>query len=51
MTGTLAGIEAITFDFGNTLVPVSRAALRRVVELTADGVVATLEGQIARNGQ
>jgi len=41
VTGTLAGIEAITFDFGNTLVPVSRAALRRVVELTADGVVAT----------
>jgi HAD superfamily hydrolase (TIGR01509 family) len=40
VTGTLAGIEAITFDFGNTLVPVGRAALRRVVELTAEGVVA-----------
>jgi HAD superfamily hydrolase (TIGR01509 family) len=39
VTGTLAGIEAVTFDFGNTLVPVGRAALRRVVELTADGVV------------
>jgi len=39
MTRTLAGIEAITFDFGNTLVPVGRSALRRVVELTADGVV------------
>ena len=36
----LEGIEAITFDFGNTLVPVGRAALRRVVELTADAVVA-----------
>jgi len=34
----LAGIEAVTFDFGNTLVPVGRAALRRVVELTADAV-------------
>ena len=33
----LAGIAAITFDFGNTLVPVGRDALRRVVELTADG--------------
>jgi HAD superfamily hydrolase (TIGR01509 family) len=32
------GIRAITFDFGNTLVPVGRAALRRVVELTADAV-------------
>jgi len=36
----LDGIEAITFDFGNTLVPVGRAELRRVVELTADAVVA-----------
>ena len=35
VTATLAGIEAITFDFGNTLVPVSRAALRQVVELIA----------------
>ncbi len=40
MSDRLAGISAITFDFGNTLVPVGRAALRRVVELTADGVVA-----------
>jgi HAD superfamily hydrolase (TIGR01509 family) len=32
------GITAITFDFGNTLVPVGRAALRRVVEITADAV-------------
>ena len=40
MTPTrLDGIEAITFDFGNTLVRVGRAALRRVVELTADAVV------------
>jgi len=34
----LAGIAAITFDFGNTLVPVGRAALRRVVEITADAI-------------
>jgi len=34
----LAGIEAITFDFGNTLVPVTRTALQRVVELTADAI-------------
>ena len=39
VTATLAGIEAITFDFGNTLVPVSRAALRQVVELIASAVV------------
>lgn len=38
MTDRLAGIGAITFDFGNTLVPVSRAGLRRVVELTADAM-------------
>jgi HAD superfamily hydrolase (TIGR01509 family) len=36
----LDGIAAITFDFGNTLVPVTRAGLRAVVERTADGVVA-----------
>jgi len=36
VTRPLAGIAAITFDFGNTLVPVTRTALRRVVELTAD---------------
>jgi putative hydrolase of the HAD superfamily len=46
--GRLAGIEAITFDFGNTLVPVGRAALRRVVELTADRV-AEREPDIARD--
>jgi HAD superfamily hydrolase (TIGR01509 family) len=40
VTPSLAGIEAITFDFGNTLVPVDRAGLHRVVELTADAVVA-----------
>jgi len=38
VTTSLDGIAAITFDFGNTLVPVGRDALRRVVELTADGV-------------
>ena len=32
MTARLDGIQAITFDFGNTLVPVGRAALGRVVE-------------------
>jgi HAD superfamily hydrolase (TIGR01509 family) len=36
----LDGIAAITFDFGNTLVPVTRAGLHAVVERTADGVVA-----------
>ncbi len=39
MTERLTGIEAITFDFGNTLVPVGREGLRRVVEHTADGIV------------
>jgi HAD superfamily hydrolase (TIGR01509 family) len=38
VTRLLTGIAAITFDFGNTLVPVGRAALRRVVELTADAI-------------
>ena len=38
MTDRLAGIGTITFDFGNTLVPVSRSGLRRVVELTADAM-------------
>jgi len=33
------GLTAVTLDFGNTLVPVSSAALRRVVELTAVAVV------------
>ena len=36
----LAGIEAITFDFGNTLVPVDRAGLHRVVETTARAMAA-----------
>ncbi|MEZ0240503.1 MAG: HAD family hydrolase, partial [Chloroflexota bacterium] len=31
----LLAVEAITFDFGNTLVQVDRAGLRRVVEVTA----------------
>lgn len=38
----LAGIRAVTFDFGNTLVAVDRAALRAVVERTADAVTAEL---------
>lgn len=44
MTGraTLGGIRVITFDFGNTLVPVDRAGLGRVVERAADEVVARL---------
>jgi HAD superfamily hydrolase (TIGR01509 family) len=36
------GLRAITFDFGNTLVAVDRAALRRVVEVTAAAVVVRL---------
>jgi FMN phosphatase YigB (HAD superfamily) len=35
-------IEAITFDFGNTLVPVSKAALESVVRATADAASARL---------
>ena len=42
MAERLTGIEAITFDFGNTLVPVDRAGLRRVVESTARQVAARL---------
>ncbi|HET7031252.1 MAG TPA: HAD family hydrolase [Candidatus Limnocylindrales bacterium] len=38
---TLDGIAAITFDFGNTLVPVSRDGLRGVVERTAADVADT----------
>jgi FMN phosphatase YigB (HAD superfamily) len=34
-----SSIEAITFDFGNTLVPVGRAGLRSVVEATGRAVV------------
>jgi putative hydrolase of the HAD superfamily len=33
-TSAIAGIRAITFDFGNTLVPVDRASLARVVDVT-----------------
>jgi HAD superfamily hydrolase (TIGR01509 family) len=29
-------VDAITFDFGNTLLPVDRASLRRVVEVTGE---------------
>ena len=38
VTRSLGAIEAVTFDFGNTLVPVGRAALRNVVDLTAEAV-------------
>jgi HAD superfamily hydrolase (TIGR01509 family) len=38
----LAGVRAITFDFGNTLVPVGRSALHGVVERTAIDVSAAL---------
>jgi HAD superfamily hydrolase (TIGR01549 family) len=38
VTSALEGISAITFDFGNTLVPVGRAGLRLVVERTADAI-------------
>jgi putative hydrolase of the HAD superfamily len=44
VTDRLDGIRAITFDFGNTLVPVGRAALGRVVEVTADAVTARSPG-------
>jgi HAD superfamily hydrolase (TIGR01509 family) len=44
VTARLDGIRAITFDFGNTLVPVGRAALGRVVELTADAVTERIAG-------
>jgi putative hydrolase of the HAD superfamily len=37
--GVLGGIRVVTFDFGNTLVPVDRAGLRRVVEITGSWVV------------
>lgn len=36
---SLGHLEAISFDFGNTLVPVPRTGLRRVVETMADDVV------------
>jgi HAD superfamily hydrolase (TIGR01549 family) len=35
---SVLAVEAITFDFGNTLVEVDRAGLRRVVEVTAGQV-------------
>jgi HAD superfamily hydrolase (TIGR01509 family) len=38
----LAAVTAITFDFGNTLVPVDRAGLRRVVEVTAREIAGRL---------
>jgi FMN phosphatase YigB (HAD superfamily) len=38
VTERLTGIGAITFDFGNTLVPVGRTELTRVVERTADSI-------------
>ncbi|HEU0237086.1 MAG TPA: HAD family hydrolase [Candidatus Limnocylindrales bacterium] len=41
--GRLDEVGYITFDFGNTLVPVDRAALRRVVELTGEWAVRHLE--------
>jgi FMN phosphatase YigB (HAD superfamily) len=37
-----AAITAVTFDFGNTLVPVGRAGLRAVVETTGRAVVERL---------
>ena len=42
MASPLTGVEAITFDFGNTLVPVDRAGLRRVVTRTARDVTTRL---------
>jgi HAD superfamily hydrolase (TIGR01509 family) len=44
VTANLDDVRAITFDFGNTLVPVGRAALGRVVELTADAVTRRIAG-------
>jgi len=41
--GRLDDVRCITFDFGNTLVPVDRAALRRVVELTGEWAIRHLE--------
>ncbi len=39
MSGSLDGVRAITLDFGNTLVPVDRVGLGRVVDATARAVV------------
>ncbi len=38
--GWIAGLRAVTFDFGNTLVPVGSDDLRRAVRLTVDTVLA-----------
>jgi FMN phosphatase YigB (HAD superfamily) len=38
----VAGLRAVTFDFGNTLVPVDRAGLQAVVEETASAAVGRL---------
>jgi FMN phosphatase YigB (HAD superfamily) len=43
----VAGLRAVTFDFGNTLVPVGRDDLRRAVELTVDAVLG-LDGRAGR---
>jgi FMN phosphatase YigB (HAD superfamily) len=40
--GWIRQLEAVTLDFGNTLVPVDRAALRGVVAITARAVAARL---------
>ena len=44
----IGGIEAITFDFGNTLVPVPAAGLRAVVDATA-GAMADRLGPFERD--
>ncbi len=41
-------LAAITFDFGNTLVPVDRSALQAVVEVLADGAAARFDVDRAR---
>jgi HAD superfamily hydrolase (TIGR01509 family) len=40
--GAPLDVDAITFDFGNTLVPVDRASLHRVVEVTGERLVERL---------
>lgn len=42
MTAADPPLRAITLDFGNTLVPVDRAALRMVVQVTAEAAVTHL---------
>jgi HAD superfamily hydrolase (TIGR01509 family) len=44
VTSPLRGVQAITFDFGNTLVPVAAATLHAVVERTAIEAVTRLGG-------